>query len=72
MLEGKNVIKDPALGEYYDKIALVTRGRVFTWNRFVTIAQLHLGSYDHLLEGYRKEVAVADAKALAERPAHLK
>ena len=46
---GRNCLADPDLAAYYDKLALVTRGRLFDPQRLLTIVKLNLGSYDELL-----------------------
>jgi len=51
---GRNVIADPNLASYYDKIRLVTRGRLLKWQRLVTIWRLNTGQYDDLLDAYVK------------------
>lgn len=38
---GKNVIRDPALAAYYDKLALVIHGPLFTRERWATIWELN-------------------------------
>ncbi|MCR5746394.1 MAG: hypothetical protein K6G03_01685 [Lachnospiraceae bacterium] len=50
--EDKNLIEDPDLREYYDKIRLVTRGKIFSAERFKTIIDLNAGKYDHLIDNY--------------------
>jgi len=52
VLSGENFIQDPNLREYYDRLALVIRGDLFSWERLATIARLNLGAYDHLLAAY--------------------
>ena len=48
---GQNVIADPALAAYYEKLRLVTRGRVWDGKRLLEVAKLNLGMYGHLLSG---------------------
>jgi arabinofuranosyltransferase len=40
---GRNRITDPALAAYYDRISLITRGRLFDSRRWAAIAALHFG-----------------------------
>lgn len=47
-----NQIQEPHLREYYDRLLLVTRGDLFSWERVKTIAQFNLGLYDDLLNEY--------------------
>lgn len=48
----RNVVADPDLRLYYEKILLVTRGDLFSLKRLQTIFSLNLGAYDHLLAAY--------------------
>ncbi len=50
--ENQNLIEDPSLHEYYDKILLITRGNLFDGERIMTIINMNLGKYDHLIEEY--------------------
>jgi arabinofuranosyltransferase len=40
---GENRIRDPALASYYAKLALVTRGPLFSWERVQAVAAMNLG-----------------------------
>ena len=46
---GRNAIRDPSLAQYYDKLALVTRGPLFSAERLRTIWHFQRGHYDRLL-----------------------
>jgi arabinofuranosyltransferase len=46
---GKNVIADPSLAKYYDKLLIITHGSVWSWERFVTIWKMNTGQYNYLL-----------------------
>jgi arabinofuranosyltransferase len=46
---GVNQIGDPDLAQYYEKIALITRGRIWTLERWKVIWGLNTGQYDRLL-----------------------
>ena len=46
---GRNCLADPNLAAYYDKLALITRGRLLDRQRLAEIVKLNLGSYDGLL-----------------------
>ena len=52
MEEDKNIISDPDLHEFYDKILIITRGELFSGERIRTILDMNLGRYDHLVESY--------------------
>ncbi len=46
---GNNVMTDPNLAQYYDKIKLIIQGKIFSWERLVTIFEMNTGKYDHLI-----------------------
>jgi arabinofuranosyltransferase len=48
----QNFIRDPAVHAYYDVVARVTQGPLFSFDRIVDAAKLELGLYDELLEPY--------------------
>lgn len=45
----QNRIQNPALAEYYAQLRLITRGPIWSWERFVAIWMMNTGQYDHLL-----------------------
>lgn len=47
---GANVIEDPNLASYYDKLSLIIRGDLFDVNRFREIIKMDLGKYDGLID----------------------
>jgi arabinofuranosyltransferase len=70
---GKNQIKDEGLAAYYDQLSLITRGPIWSADRFKTIGRMLLGRYDSLIDRaryiypYRKEMKISEmseAKAL--------
>ncbi len=40
--QGKNLIKDKKLSEFYDKISIITKGKIFSKGRFKTIIEVNL------------------------------
>lgn len=50
----ENRIADPALAEYYDQIRLITRGEIWSLERWSAIWKLNTGQYDHLIKAYVK------------------
>ncbi len=46
---GVNQIKDPDLAAYYDQLALITRGPLFSRARLAAIWGMNTGQFDHLL-----------------------
>jgi len=49
---GTNVIEDKNLAEYYEKIALITRGNLSDVKRLEVIWNMNIGKYDSLLCNY--------------------
>ena len=49
---GINLLADPGLAQYYDRLRLITNGRIFDPERLKTILEMNLGKYDSLLVGY--------------------
>jgi arabinofuranosyltransferase len=49
---GRNIIKDPAIGQYYEKLKIITEGPIWSRARWRTILQMNLGRYDSLISGY--------------------
>ncbi len=50
--QGKNLVKDPHLSEYYDKLKIITQGPIWSRERWRLIWGMQTGQYDHLLEAY--------------------
>lgn len=51
---GTNLLADPDLAEYYDKLKLITTGKIFDAERLKTILEMNLGKYDYLIENYAR------------------
>ncbi len=51
----ENRIVDPALKEYYDKIRILTRAPLWSWERLQTIWQMNTGQLSLLLESYQSK-----------------
>jgi arabinofuranosyltransferase len=49
---GTNMIADPNLAMYYDKLKEIVSGNVFSLHRLRTIVDMNLGRYDYLVEEY--------------------
>lgn len=49
---GQNVIIDPKLAQYYDKIKIIVSGELWSGERLRTIWEMNTGQYDYLLKGY--------------------
>jgi arabinofuranosyltransferase len=47
---GRNVIRDPDLAAYYDRLALITRGPLFDPARLRAIWDMNTGRYDDLID----------------------
>jgi arabinofuranosyltransferase len=50
--DGRNEIRHPALHAYYDKVAFITQGPLWSGRRILEIFRWNLGAYDGLLEDY--------------------
>ena len=51
---GENRIVDKNLASYYDRLALITRGKLFDPQRLRAILEMNLGQYDPLIRSYWK------------------
>ena len=77
----ENRIADPDLAAYYDRLRLVTRGPLWSWQRLRTAIELNLGVHDHLIDETRyrhPHLLVADLEPVEggwrfrpEQPARL-
>jgi arabinofuranosyltransferase len=47
---GVNQMKDRKLAVYFDKLCILTRGKIFDWNRIKTIYKMNTGQYDFLVD----------------------
>jgi arabinofuranosyltransferase len=52
LASGENMIVDPSLALYYDRLHLVVSGELFDAQRLMEIVKLNLGAFDYLLEEY--------------------
>lgn len=50
LLSGRNLIQDPDLARYYDRLGAIVRGPVWSWKRLGTIIGFNLGRFDHLID----------------------
>ncbi len=53
---GKNLFREPGLVEYYDHLALITRGSLWDRRRLAAVWNMTLGRYDGLLAPTRREI----------------
>lgn len=49
---GTNLIEDPYLAEYYEKLKVVIEGPIWEKERLLDIWKFNTGQYDYLLDGY--------------------
>ncbi len=54
---GKNTLQPAGLAEYYDHLALIIRGDLWSWERLAAIWDMNLGRYNNLLEPVQREVS---------------
>ncbi|MCK4632378.1 MAG: hypothetical protein KAT79_03855 [candidate division Zixibacteria bacterium] len=47
-----NLIEDPSLAEYYDKLSVLIHSDILSTKRFIEIWKFNTGAYDYLLEEY--------------------
>ena len=47
---GSNKIKDKNLNIFYDKLSILTKGKIFSSQRFKTILKMNMGQYDYLID----------------------
>lgn len=53
--KGQNLLENPSLREFYDKILLIVRGKdLFAKERLQTILKMNLHKYDYLIEEYKQ------------------
>jgi arabinofuranosyltransferase len=45
---GENRFEDQRIAEYYDRLAIITRGDLFDMRRFIVIIKMNMGRYDSL------------------------
>lgn len=53
---GENVISNPSLRKYYDKLHLIVSGKLFSWERIKAIFLMNTGKYDYLIDDYMESV----------------
>lgn len=49
---GTNVIGDPGIGAYYERLRVITEGPLLSAHRFRTILRMNLGQYQHYIGSY--------------------
>ena len=52
LIKHVNVIRDPGVAEFYDKLRVITEEPVWSRERFKTIVAMNLGRYNHLVSSY--------------------
>lgn len=60
---GANLIRDPDLHEYYERLRLVTEGPLFSASRFLTILRFNLGCYRHRVDAWAERQAQRNASS---------
>ena len=53
VLYGDNLIADDSLPVYFDKLRIVTRGKLADWGRLREVWRVNTGAYDHLIDRQR-------------------
>ena len=49
---GRNIILDQAVGQYYEKLKIITEAPIWSRSRWRTILQMNLGRYENLIADY--------------------
>jgi arabinofuranosyltransferase len=52
LIKHVNVIRDPGVAAFYDKLRIITEEPVWSRERFKTIVAMNLGRYNHLISSY--------------------
>lgn len=47
-----NQIEDSSLAKYYDKLSILTRSKIFSWERLKEIYKFNTGAYQYLVDDY--------------------
>ena len=55
LARGRNLLREPGIRRYYDLVRVITRGPVFSWERFKVAANMNLGRYEYLLAEVEKK-----------------
>lgn len=55
---GKNNIVHPGLRKYYEKLSIVIKGNLWSWNRLKEIWNFNTGKYDYLVDDYSKTLTI--------------
>lgn len=50
LTSGRNMIVDQNIAQYYDRLAFVIKGDLWSWARFMEIWRFNTGQYDYLLK----------------------
>ena len=66
LIAGENQIGDRDLAAYYDRLALITRGPLWSPERWAAIVKMNLGLYEHLIDRDRYRFAGMRRVSLAE------
>ncbi|NWF88805.1 MAG: hypothetical protein HXY50_04995 [Ignavibacteriaceae bacterium] len=54
----KNRISNPSLAEYYEKLSIIIKGNLWSWNRLKEIWNINTGKYNYLIEDYNKTLSI--------------
>ena len=56
VLYGENLIADDSLAVYFDKLRIVTGGKLADWGRLREVWRVNTGAYDHLIDRQRYRI----------------
>lgn len=63
---GQNMLQDPDLALYYDKLSIITRGSLTSPRRLLEIWKMNTGQYDHLIHADRYQYPEMQQVQLAD------
>ncbi len=55
---GENKIAHPGLRKYYEKLSIVIKGNLWSWNRLKEIWNFNTGKYDYMVDDYSKTLTI--------------
>lgn len=64
-IKGKNIIQDPELAEWYETMNLITRGPLFSWDRFKAIFRMNTGYQSKFRDAFRYRLPIRDSADIA-------
>jgi arabinofuranosyltransferase len=57
----RNLIRDPGVAAYYDRLSLITEGPIWSRERWRTIVAMNMGRYERFIESYGRARVALDS-----------